>query len=1275
MAKLKIEQYIKQATGNRDKETVSTEFATLFASELDNFKKQLNQLEATGDGSNESQIRSYVTNFLEKLYQLESGRLFVEKDRIDLAILSEPGSKDIEILIETKSLSSSEMPTPKKLEVKGLYQIMLYYLEYDRDPTTNDTLKHLIITNGYEWLVFDNRTFYHALKENKPLQKKFKEWKIGKTGGGNKNYFYEHIAPVLTNPDELDFCYFNLNEPYVNHAKTLALLFSPQVFFKKESYINANALNTKFYFELLYIMGVKEATKKAIEKESQGVATDAEKESNELVFIVDAHIQNSLLDLTKKEVTDNFERFKEDNKRPISEFGASKEEQIFSISFELVMTWINRLLFLKLLEGRLISFFYDEQNDNVANKHKLLELDEKNTQIFRKFAELFFKVFNVDYDQRDSALETKMRLMPYLNSSLFEPTPLEQHVSIKDLNDSPLMKLKPKGHDSAPATVLWGKKENTKLTHLRPSVYLLRFLAAYDFSTKGDGSAISYKESVINASVLGNIFEKLNGYKDGSFYTPSYITSYICKHTIEQAVVAKVNALPFIKNKVTSYADVRARFREWTGDHDTARLTAIRTAIKEITVIDPAVGSGHFLVSALNEIMRIWFEFKLLPITWEYYTVKVEADELMVRSHTMDRHTGIRKRFTYDPLRDDDNSLGVQKELFAAKQAIIENNLFGVDINPKSVAICRLRLWIELLKSTYYVHYAAADDAYSTLQVLPNIDINIKEGNSLVSALPLRDDKKLNKNELAQVRRYAKVVAAYKHATVDKKEVIAELKNAHDELQTSLRKQLDLAFKAGEDLAKKAKEDAKLLAKHDDTFEWRMEFPEALDKEGKFLGFDAVVGNPPYIQLQSMAKPVKEILSAMNYFTYTSRGDIYALFYELGFKLLKPEAGVLGFITSNKWMRTEYGVTLREFLTRNTHPLQLIDFNDAQLFHRAAVMVNILIGVNYPTTIKALGCDLSGLKPKRDEEIDLPAVMEQYGLKRLYPHANNFLIMAPAQAELKAQVESLGTPLEEWGLTIVRGILTGLNEAFYIDDATRAALIAEDPKSAELIVPQLRGRDLTAYTSKPNAWLINTHNGVISAGIAPVDVQAYPAIKKHLDNWLPKLAKRTDKGSTPYNLRHCAYLANFAQPKLIYPNMSKFMPFCYDESGVFVNQKGFIVTQPDGGGEVLKYLTGLMNSHLWFYMWEFYFPKLMGDTFEPSKIYMEKIPVLKPTPEQQAQVVGLVDRIIAAKAAEGNYYNMVEELNDVVFNLYGLTAEQRFMVRNSVSHPEFGLQG
>ena len=284
--------------------------------------------------------------------------------------------------------------------------------------------------------------------------------------------------------------------------------------------------------------------------------------------------------------------------------------------------------------------------------------------------------------------------------------------------------------------------------------------------------------------------------------------------------------------------------------------------------------------------------------------------------------------------------------------------------------------------------------------------------------------------------------------------------------------------------------------------------------------------------------------------------------------------------------------------------------------------------------------------------------VQQSGSVCEFSNSDSWVILSPIEQSIKRKIEAVGTPLKDWDIQINYGIKTGFNDAFIINTEKRDEILSncqtedERTRTAELIRPILRGRDIKRYGYNwANLWLINTHNG-IRGKLERVHIEDYPAIKAHLDQYWDKISKRADKGDTPYNLRNCAYLEDFSKPKIVYPNMTKYMPFVYDESRFLTNQKCFIIT-----GGCMAYLTAFFNSSIFKFCFRDSFPELQGGTRELSKIFFDKIPIKKITPEQNEAFRKAVTSIQLDYTKES-----AVSIDTMLFDLYNLTNEERKVI-------------
>jgi type II restriction/modification system DNA methylase subunit YeeA len=1225
--------------------------------EIEGFKTHLiTLLDRTNDTESEEFHKNLISDFLKDTYYKQN-HFINTKGRNDLVIHNgNNASSSVGVIMETKKpTNKAEMMTTKKLNVKAFQELVLYYLR-ERITHKNVEVKHLVATNINEWFIFDATLFDRLFAQNKNFVKQFTDFEGGRLADTKTDFFYKQIAePFIADlKTDIEFTYFDLqeyqkplrNDDKADDNKLIALfkLLSAEHLLKLPFTNDSNSLDKRFYSELLHIIGLtetKEGSKKLIERNKEG-------ERNAGSILEDAIIQLDSLDKISR------------LDRP-SQFGSNQQERLFNVGLELSITWINRILFLKLLEAQLITYHKGDKSYSFLKPDTIKNYDDLNS--------LFFQVLARQYEERNQDVKKVFEKVPYLNSSLFEPTEMEQvTLFISNL----------KGDGTMPVistTVLkndQGKKRTGNLTAL---AYLFEFLNAYDFTSEGSEEIQEDNKSLINASVLGLIFEKINGYKDGSFFTPGFITMYMCRETIRKAVVQKFNEYclehDFPEVKMNVINDIYALIPQKIPRKKANEI------INSIKICDPAVGSGHFLVSALNEMIAVKNDLKILEDkegkSLHRYEVEVVNDELIVTDEEGEL-------FEYNP--NNKESQRIQETLFHEKQTIIENCLFGVDINPNSVKICRLRLWIELLKNAYYKNA-------TELETLPNIDINIKCGNSLVSRFAIDADlKQALKKSKWSIDSYRIAVDTYRNAENkeqkrDMERLIAAIKSDFtSEIEKPFSKKISEARGKAEmltteiinltsfgekidklliDRHKKAvdalskleteRDDIKANKIFENAFEWRFEFPEVLNDDGEFVGFDVVIGNPPYVQLQSI-KEISKQLERFGYLTFSSMGDLYALFYEKGNQILK-EKGVLCFISGSAWMRTNYGQNLRTYFNNYTSLLEVIDLSDCDIFDSATVLTTIITFEKSENKkpIKAIRFT----KKDQNKLVYLKEVFDnEHILIDSFPSAS-WVISDNATHKIKSKVERQGKKLIEWGIKINRGILTGYNDAFIIDGKTKDELIAKDPKCFEILKPLLRGRDTKRYYYDfEDLWLIATFPSL------NIDIELYPSIKQYLQTFGKRIEQSGEKdcrkktsGKWFETQDSIAYWADFEKPKIIYPNMTKFLPFTFDKSGFYTNQKCFILT-----GNNLEYLVSFFNSKLFKYCFEENFPELQGNTRELNKIIFEQIPVK--TISDESPFIEKVNQILAAKKQQptADTTDLENQIDQLVYQLYELTDEE-----------------
>ncbi|EKD6390098.1 Eco57I restriction-modification methylase domain-containing protein [Campylobacter coli] len=1240
----------------------------ILEAELNEFTKALKDYKTSLENNLKNNEDSLVANALSKFFEnlhfeCEIKSIHKGNSGIDLALKKD---KQIQVIIEAKLPHSKEFFSPNKPNCKALHECILYYLRERK--ALNSSLKHIIITDFYHFYIFKADLFEELFNKNKYFKEAFENFESKNSlFKGNTDEFYKECEKLLSSEKYLDSItrkdlfdepslkgvFIDLKpileqeKPSFSKLKPLFKIFHKDFLLSEFNPNDANSLNNAFYKELLYILGLCESK------------------------------QSSKLIIAKSEES------KEEQGTFYTAINSKLEEENFETILKLLILWLNRILFLKLIESNLVRF-NDDKNLKFLNFKKIPDFD--------KLSELFFEILA---KERSTRKKSEFAYLPYLNSSLFEKQSIENTLEISSLsNDLKLFYYK--------NTVLKDDKCKAKKGQVGLLEYLFEFLDSFDFGSDDEQSEILSQKELISSSVLGNVFEKLNGYKEGSFYTPSFITSYMCKESITKVVLDKFNAQ--FDLKATDISELRRDLRK-------EDKNAQKELLNSIKICDPAVGSGHFLVSALNVMLSIYDELNLFD---EEFYLEVQNDEILITNRKGEFVEYKR------PHSDKDKAHLIQKELFYTKKDIIENNLFGVDINPNSCEITKLRLWIELLKHSFYQSFE--DEAYHDLKTLPNIDINIKCGNSLISYFEI--DKSLSHypNIKERMNKYKNIVKDYKEGFyTDKNQINQEIKNLKisfknfcfadkfkKEMKSFNEKCEKYSKKYGNFLAvndenlrifvsanltlfdfdeKEAKKEFANLKKEYDNifnlennhpFEWRFEFPEILDDDGNFQGFDLIIGNPPYIR-QEEIKELKPNL-AKNYKVYKGTSDIYTYFYELGFNILKSN-GVLSFITSNKYTRAGYGEALREFLLKNVSILDYIDLNGIKVFDSATVDTSILSFEKLKSkdsSFRYLALDNENLKAC-GYSIDLCKDFKELSQKSL--SKENFTFSDESTNSLKAKIERIGTPLKEWqGLNINYGIKTGYNEAFIISTEKRNEILenckdeAEKERTAKLIRKMLRGRDIKRYSYEwAGLWVIfipwhfpNVEKPKTMLENEQDLKEQYPSLYKHLLSHKERLSKRNKEETGIRYEWYCLqrwganYYQEFEKEKIIYPETTQNAYFVYDNKGFFIEKTAFILIC-----ENLKYLQGLLSSNLVTYYYKNFSKgcKLGIKGYQYNKHALEYLPIPKINSKNQKiadELVNSVDEILKAKEQDknANTQELENKINSLVYKLYNLTEDE-----------------
>ncbi|TPE46206.1 DUF7149 domain-containing protein [Pontibacter mangrovi] len=1288
--------------------------------EMNRFKQALTSLLDNIDlNETEEHAKNHLRDFLRLTFYDKYG--VNTKGKTDLVIHTGATTKtSAGVLLEVKRpTNKADMPTTDNLNYKATHELLLYYLR-ERLEHQNHDLRHLIVTSVHEWFVFDALEFDRLFFRNTQLKKDFADWSAGRKASGSTDFFYKEIAaPYLTKLQEsISYTYFNLkdyekplrNKSTQDDVKLVALykLLSPAHLLKEPFANDANSLDRDFYLELLHIIGleeVKEGGRKLIQRKAKpnpGSLLEAAYQKLRSEDLI-AGLENAY------------------------SFGSNREEQLFNVALELCITWMNRVLFLKLLEAQLISYHHGDKKYGFMSSANLREFDDLN--------ELFFDVLAERPENRGASVKSKYSHIPYLNSSLFETTALEKRtLRISNLKDRSLLPLYPQ-------TVFkrtLGKEFVQKHPELHTLEYLLRFLGSYDFGAEGKEEIQEENKTLITASVLGLIFEKINGYRDGSFYTPGFITMYMSREAIRRAVVQR-----FSEKYNWDFSQV-ARGQEFEAlqlrihqNYTFQRLQEYNELINSLRICDPAVGSGHYLVSALNELIVLKHDLRILlnrqgkPL--HYGSIEVQNDELIVTDHYGEPFS-----YTVHEQPDGHRSINpqaqeLQEALFHEKQTIIENCLFGVDINPNSVKICRLRLWIELLKNAYYldqdlqdfkmdrissqsdssksnnpsrtaswksstpenpggrgpregsdnlsspVCYANAsgqregfnnDDSrkathtsgsagsgkYAQLQTLPNIDINIKQGNSLLSRYPLSADlKEAFGKKGHSLQAYREAVAKYKHTNSKehKKQLVQFLEEIKQGFKTTLanndplrRKMADLrgqiqvmqnpdlfgAKKVDKkQLQQKQKQLQKLEAEreaieankvYEGAFEWRFEFPEVLDEQGNFVGFDVVLGNPPY---GANLSGIEAKIYRTKYKVSSYQIDTYTLFIELSTLILK-QGGYESLIIPTAWLSSTFDINLREFLLDELDVYSIV-VCPKHTFEEAIVETLII--------------NASKESPKEMLQVSQLAKDEvhTFSKNRFRTESKRAFYIAGDALEYKlinkiqAAQEKLESSFEVvWGVKVYE---KGKGVPPQSSEASKAKIFHSNLKTKETHLRLLGGKEIHTYCIR---W---------SGGY--IDYGPWLAAPRNI-SWFeegPKILVReiTSKGKI-----QAAYTT---------------------EEFVFSNSIDGIKSK-NGSSYSILVLLALLNSKLV----SFYHQKLSANSSKDAfpKVLLQdlrNLPIATPDEETRASITQLVEQILSIKQADAaaDTSELEAEVDVLVYRLYGLTYEEVLLVDPTFAMP------
>ncbi|ELB3867881.1 Eco57I restriction-modification methylase domain-containing protein [Campylobacter coli] len=1246
----------------------------ILEAELNEFIKALKDYKTSLENNLKNNEDSLVANALSKFFEnlhfeCEIKSIHKGNSGIDLALKKD---KQIQVIIEAKLPHSKEFFSQSKPNCKALHECILYYLRERK--ALNSSLKHIIITDFYRFYIFKADLFEELFNKNKYFKEAFENFESKNSlFKGNTDEFYKECEKLLSSEKYLDSItrkdlfdepslkgvFIDLKpileqeKPSFSKLKPVFKIFHKDFLLSEFNPNDANLLNNAFYKELLYILGLYESK------------------------------QNSKLIIAKSQESE------EEQGTFYTAINSKLKEENFETILKLLILWLNRILFLKLIESNLVRF-NDDKNLKFLNFKKIPDFD--------KLSELFFEILA---KERSTRKKSEFAYLPYLNSSLFEKQSIENTLEISNLNND--LKL-----NYYKNTVLKDDKCKAKKGQVGLLEYLFEFLDSFDFGSDDEQSEILSQKELISSSVLGNVFEKLNGYKEGSFYTPSFITSYMCKESITKVVLDKFNAQFDLDAKDIS--ELRKSLRK-------EDKKAQKELLNSIKICDPAVGSGHFLVSALNVMLSIYDELNLFD---EEFYLEVQNDEILI--------TGRKGEFIEykHPSTPKDKAHLIQQELFHTKKDIIENNLFGVDINPNSCEITKLRLWIELLKHSFYQSFD--DENYHDLKTLPNIDINIKCGNSLVSYFETGKSLSHYPNIKERMSKYKRIVKDYKEGFYTDKNLIAkEIKNLQESfknfcLKDKFNKEIKQLTNGANEYSKKygdfladehhdekfksffsknmfefsfdekvaIKEFANLKKEYDNIFnlesnhpfEWRFEFPEILDDDGNFKGFDLIIGNPPYIK---EAENKELFTNTKKLRTYQGKMDIWYHFVGRGFDILKNN-GYLAFIATNNWVTNSGAKKLRNIVLEESQILSLVDFSSFMVFDSASIQTMIM--------------QFQKTKPPKNYEFHFAKITTQtpiyedvINLLKNEKTQNNEILKINLTPKkfidktlnfTKSDYEELFNKIQKYGKFYLeeKEVANGIhphydfinnrinsnhNFAFKIGQGIFGLSEEEKEKlkltklENNLVKPYYDTQNFLKFFFKKNnhQWLIYTNSSFKN----PNSMDDYPNLKKHLD----KFQNVITSDNKPYGLHRARDEKFFTgSPRIVALRKCVGEPkFSYVDFDCYVSATFYVIkTQRIN----VKYLTAILNSKL-IAFWLKHKGKMQGNNYQIDKEPLLNIPIVTINSKNKKladELINLVDEILKAKEQDknANTQELENKINSLVYKLYNLTEDEIKIIEN-----------
>ena len=885
------------------------------------------------------------------------------------------------------------------------------------------------------------------------------------------------------------------------------------------------------------------------------------------------------------------------------------------------------------------------------------------------------------FQHPDTVLKDYFANVPYLNGGLFEC--LDEQLSEEDLARRPELKSlvvqegngyvlridgfsrRPEAQAKVPNKLFFGGTEDATLNtefetkgKRYPVQGLIDLLDSHKFTV--DENTPLDEEVALDPELLGKVFENLLASynpdtrstarkQSGSFYTPREVVDYM----VDEALIAYfARHLPNGDQRETdfrqllSHADTGYSFSE-------AEADALVLAIEQLKVLDPACGSGAFPMGMLAKLFVVltkldpanhrWRDQNLAPLRQRLAWAQKTPDPVLRDTEISDAEAALEKhkKDFADPAYAD----------YTRKLYLIEKCIFGSDIQPIAVQIAKLRFFIALIVSQ------PIDRSKPNWNItpLPNLETKIVAANTLFGVPrhgaqgSLLDDPAIVQKEAELRDANAAYFTARTRTT--KKRRKEKVQKLHEELVALLKRD---GFVTARDAERMARWDPFDQNRYADFFdvEWMFGMPRAQDNSEAV--FDIVVGNPPYVRHEDIKDLTPILKNVYQYECSSSRADLYVFFYERSVKLLKPQ-GVLSFITSNKWYRAKYGEGLRQFMATHTRLKNIVDFGDEAVFTAIA----------YPTIVIATRREKPIFPPPTTDVVyalnweqahpveTFPAVFsaESFPVPQSALKKEGWQLEPPGKRKLLDRIQAAGKPLVEYvNGRFYRGIITGLNEAFVIDGATRDRLIAEDPKSAELIKRYLRGRDVKRWQVEwAGLYLITFPFGFHEK------LKNYPAILRHLSQYEDDLRKRgqctssrNGKGEGQHHWLELdnnpkeSYLAEFEQPKIFVPAIEDGVEYAPDLTGYYGNDKTNIIVTKEW-----RYVLAVLNSSVSWWITQQTFSGKQGGFYEFKPMYVSQLPIPSVSQDLKKVLSALVDGVLATR--ETRFEQLI---NGLVFELF-----------------------